>query len=123
MQIDIIMKNNCLVSFLIHPDYIIDKRARDTYRALLSYLRQLRSEQRLWFALPGEVDQWWRARSKMRVIRRGGQWRIEGAGAERAKLAFAKVSGDHLEYEIDTQPLALEVPSSECHGGAVENVG
>jgi hypothetical protein len=28
-------------------------------------------------------------------------WQIEGVGAERAKLAFAKISGDRLEYEID----------------------
>ena len=28
---------------------------------------------------------------------------IEGPGAERAVLAFARVAGDHLEYEVDAQ--------------------
>ena len=117
------MQKNGLVTFLVHPDYIIEKRARNIYRSLLGFLQKLRLEQRLWFALPGEVDQWWRARSKMRVIRQDGQWRIEGKGAERAQLAFAKVVDDHLEYEVEVQPRAAEVQSSQCHTGAIERVG
>ena len=114
-QTQAITNKNGLVSFLIHPDYVIEKRARDVYRSLLDFLDQLRSRERLWFALPGEVDQWWRARSKMRVINHDGQWRIEGPGAERAKLAFAKAAGDHIEYEIDVQQdgkLASVAPKS-----------
>jgi hypothetical protein len=103
MQTEAIMRKNGLVSFLIHPDYIIEKRARGVYRDLLTFLRQLGSKARLWFALPGEVDQWWRERSKLRVIERDGRWRIEGVGAERAQLAFARDNGDHIEYEFDTQ--------------------
>lgn len=109
MQTEAIMQKNGLVSFLIHPDYIIERRARDVYWGLLDFLHQLRSTERLWFALPGEVDQWWRARSKMRMVERDGRWRIEGPGAERAHLAFAKVAGDHLEYEVfDTRQSAPE---------------
>jgi len=89
------------VSFIVHPDYVIEKRARDAYCSLLGYLQQLKSHERLWFALPGEVDQWWRSRSKMNVVSNKGQWEIEGPGAERAVLAFAKAAGDHLEYEVD----------------------
>jgi hypothetical protein len=102
-QMDAITKKNGLVSFLVHPDYVIDNKARDVYRGLLSYLRQTKSSERLWFALPEEVDDWWRARRKMRVAERNGQWQIEGPGAERAKLAFATAVGDHLEYEVDDQ--------------------
>jgi hypothetical protein len=102
-QASAIMERNGLVSFLVHPDYVIESRARAVYRRLLDYLRQLRSSERLWFALPGEVDEWWRARSKMRVVERDGQWQIEGPGAERAKLAFARVAGGHLQYEVDLQ--------------------
>ncbi len=100
-QIDAIVKKNGLASFIVHPDYVIEKRARDAYCDLLGYLQQLKSKERLWFALPGEVDQWWRLRSKLRVVNHDGQWRIEGPGSERAVLAFAKAAGDHLEYEID----------------------
>ena len=103
MQTEAIMQKSGLVSFLIHPDYVIEKRARGVYRDLLSYLQQLRSEEQLWFALPGEVDQWWRARSKMRVINHDGQWRIDGPGSGCAKVAFAKAAGDHLEYEVEAQ--------------------
>lgn len=102
-QIELIKKKNGLMSFLIHPDYIIERRARSVYRSLLGVLRDLGTKEKLWFALPGDVDQWWRSRSKMCVIERNGQWQVEGPGAERAKLAFAKAAGDHLEYEVDTQ--------------------
>jgi len=106
-QIESIMKKNGLMSFLVHPDYVIEKRARDVYRELLGLLRHLASGDKLWFALPGEVDQWWRARNKMHVVRRGGQWRIEGTGAERAVLAFARAAGDRLEYEVNAQLRAV----------------
>ena len=101
-QIDAITKKNGLVSFIIHPDYVIEKRERDVYCRLLGFLQQLRVNERLWCALPREVDEWWRARSKMFVVERDGRWHIEGSGAERAVLAFAKAAGDHLEYEVDT---------------------
>ena len=100
-QTDAIMKKNGLVSFSIHPDYVIESREQKVYLGLLDYLRQLRSSEKLWFALPGEVDEWWRARSKMCVIERGGQWRIEGPGAGRGRLAFARMADDRLEYDVE----------------------
>jgi hypothetical protein len=100
-QTDVIMGKNGLVSFIIHPDYVIEKRSQDIYRGLLSFLRQLDVGKKIWFALPGEIDGWWRSRSKMRLVDHDGEWRIEGPGAERAKLAFAKVAGDRLEYEVE----------------------
>ena len=100
-QTELIVEKNGLVSFIVHPDYIIEKKARDVYRDLLGFLRQLGGERRIWFAVAGEIDHWWRARSKMRLVECDGRWRIEGHGAERAKLAFAKIVGDRLEYEID----------------------
>ena len=44
----------------------------------------------------------------MRVVSHEGKWQIEGPGAERAVLAFAKAAGDHLEYEVDAQLRAVE---------------
>jgi hypothetical protein len=102
-QTETILSKNGLVSFLVHPDYVMEKKACDVYADLLSFLRHLGSRDQLWFALPGEVDQWWRARSKMRVVHRGEQWRIEGPETERAVLAFARFAGDRLEYEVDPQ--------------------
>jgi hypothetical protein len=103
-QAEAILKKNGLISFLVHPDYLVENRTRRVYRDLLSYLSNLRSQEQLWFALPGEVDQWWRDRDQMRVVRESGQWRIEGPRAERAVLAFAKVAGDQLVYEMSTDP-------------------
>jgi len=100
-QTEMILRKNGLISFLVHPDYMLDKRARGIYLDLLCFLRKLGSQRQLWFALPGEVDQWWRTRSKLQVVRRSGGWRIEGPGSERASLAFARICDDHLEYEIE----------------------
>jgi len=100
-QTKIIMDKNGLISFIVHPDYVIEKRAQGIYRDLLSFLRQLGQEKRIWFAVAGEIDCWWRSRSKIRLVDHNGKWQIEGASAERAKLAFAKVVGDRLEYEVE----------------------
>ena len=100
-QIELIMEKNGLVSFIVHPDYVIEQRAQRIYRDLLSFLRQLGVGKRTWFALPGEIDDWWRSRSKMRLVDHDGKWQIEGPGAERAKLAFANLVGDRLEYEVE----------------------
>ncbi|MDQ3348450.1 MAG: hypothetical protein M3545_10830, partial [Acidobacteriota bacterium] len=61
-QIDSILAANGLISFITHPDYLIERRARRVYRELLEHLSRLRSEHHLWVALPGEIDSWWRSR-------------------------------------------------------------
>lgn len=102
-QTKIILEKNGLITLLVHPDYVIDPRARDAYKSLLDFVCKLGQEQKLWFALPGEIDDWWRMRSKMRVVERAGQWKIEGQGAERAVLAFAHASDGRLEYQVGSQ--------------------
>lgn len=97
-QIELIMEKYGLISFLVHPDYIIEKRARNTYEGLLDHLVGLRSEGKVWITLPCEVDRWWRERSQMRLVQRGGSWQIEGFGKERAQLAFARLEGDRVAY-------------------------
>lgn len=99
-QVDLILQHNGLISFLMHPDYLIEKHARGIYRDFLAWLRKLSFQEKMWFALPGEVDTWWRARSQMSLVRLAGGWRIEGRGAERAALAYARDRGDHIEYEV-----------------------
>jgi hypothetical protein len=99
-QTELILEKNGLISFIVHPDYIIEKRARGVYRGLLSYLCQLGREKNIWFAVPSEIERWWRARSKMHLVEHNGNWRIQGPDAELAKLAFAKIMGDRLAYEV-----------------------
>ena len=99
-QIDLILGKNGLMSFIVHPDYVIQRDTLSVYESLLSYLRELREKSRIWSALPAEVDSWWRARSKMSVVRDGNSWRVEGDGAEHAVLAFAKNVDGNLVYEL-----------------------
>jgi len=100
-QLALIMEKHGLASFIVHPDYILEHRARDTYKALLAYLSQLRSEGKIWIALPREVDQWWRERSQMRLSRRGNKWEIEGPGKERARVAYASLEEDCVVYHLE----------------------
>jgi hypothetical protein len=100
-QISLIQAKHGLISFVIHPDYIIPAKARSIYAELLDYLLKLRSQNETWIALPREVAAWWRLREKMDLINEGGCWRIEGEGSERAELAFAVLENDSIVYEVD----------------------
>jgi hypothetical protein len=102
-QIELILAKNGLVSFIVHPDYIQEPEHLAVYRQLLAHLTEIREPRNLWFALPGEIDTWWRARSKMSVVKDGDGWRIEGDGAERAVLAFARLADGQLVYELATE--------------------
>jgi hypothetical protein len=99
-QIQNISAHNGLISFIIHPDYIVQSRERELYRELLQYFVGLRDRRNIWFALPEEINQWWRARSEMRLVRKEGSWQISGQGSERARLAFARMSGGEVEYRL-----------------------
>jgi hypothetical protein len=101
-QTDLILSKNGFVSFIVHPDYVIDPENRDVYRRLLAYLKQLHDEHHVWVALPAEVDSWWRARSQMSIEKNGDSWRIVGEGSDRAVLAFARKADHGLFYEITT---------------------
>jgi hypothetical protein len=102
-QIAAITRHHGLASFIVHPDYVIAKRARATYQALLEHLARLRDEGQTWIALPREVDRWWRQRNQMSVVRDGCGWRIEGPGKERARLAYATLEDDRLTFTTDHQ--------------------
>ncbi len=104
-QIALVTEQHGLASFIVHPDYVVDRRARHTYQALLAHLAQLRADGALWIPLPREVDRWWRERSEMTVVADGPGWRIEGKGSERARLAFASLEGDKLTFTVDGRRL------------------
>jgi len=99
-QFDLIRERNGLISLLAHPDYLIGRRTRKVYESWLDYLRQTLSRENIWAALPREVDQWWRARSKMKLIPKGKGWEISGLQSEKARIAYAVLEGDRLLYEL-----------------------
>jgi hypothetical protein len=102
-QITLLRKRNGLMSFLTHPDYLIEPRAREVYKCLLEYLRQMVVREHIWSALPGDVDLWWRARSKMQIVSRGEEWEIVGPENEKARLTFAVLDGGRIVYEFPNQ--------------------
>jgi len=99
-QIEHISKHNGLMSFIVHPDYLLGQKAQDVFKRLLGLLANMRRESNLWVALPRDVNRWWRQRDRMTLTRKGGEWCIEGEGSERARLAFASVQGDQLVYSV-----------------------
>src|SRR5208283_91600 len=99
-QLALIRERNGLMSFITHPDYLIKRRARKVYETLLDHLTQMIKRERIWAALPGDVNHWWRARSQMSLVSRGSEWGIEGPQKERARLAYAVLDGGRLVYEL-----------------------
>lgn len=99
-QLDIILGSNGLASFIVHPDYVIEARARASYTQLLEYLACLRDQHKVWLARPQEVNRWWRERSQMKLVERDGEWKIEGVGKERASVAYATSHGQEVAYSL-----------------------
>ena len=77
-QIELIANRHGLITFITHPDYLIEGRARNVYTDLLTHLDRLRTTNNLWFALPRDVDRWWRHRSRMELTHDGERWCIAG---------------------------------------------
>jgi hypothetical protein len=100
-QMEIILAKHGLISFIVHPDYIIKPQHRRIYEALLACLTCLQEEHGLWIAAPGDVSRWWRQRAEMRLIEGPDGWRIEGPGNERASVAYATLDNGDLKYEVD----------------------
>ncbi len=110
-QMDTILKGHGLMSFIVHPDYVLESREQKIYRELLCELERSRNKHNVWMPLAGEVDRWWRERSQMRLVPSGPDWIIEGAGAERATIAYAALDGDNLVYEFPGEERPAYSPS------------
>jgi hypothetical protein len=104
VQLEKILSKNGMATFIVHPDYIVESETRAVYKELLAELDQMRKREALWFALPSEIDSWWRARSQMSIVKEGKSWRIVGEGAERAVLGFAKIVDGQLVYQLAREP-------------------
>jgi hypothetical protein len=107
-QMEVIQEHNGLISFIVHPDYVRKARATRAYEALLSKLTDLRSRNGLWIAKPAEVDKWWRERMQMRLVPDGQQFRIEGHGSDRARIAFAYENNGALAFSLE--PRTSNIP-------------
>ena len=99
-QIELIMEKHGLISFVVHPDYIVARRERETYEALLGHLTHLRDEKNVWITTPGEVNRWWRQRAEMHLIETADGWRIEGDGKERARIAYATEEDGRMKFSL-----------------------
>lgn len=99
-QIELIMEKHGLISAVIHPDYLTGSRERNVYEALLGHLVDLRENKNVWITTPGEVNRWWRQRAQMTIVEEGGHLGIEGAGNERACIAYASEKDGRLSFDL-----------------------
>lgn len=88
---DWVAANGGLINLITHPDYLDTPVRLRMYEEFLEYLAGLQAG---WYALPREVAAWWHTRAGLRCVETGDEARIEGAGAERASLAWVQASGD-----------------------------
>jgi hypothetical protein len=100
-QMSYIVEHHGLINVITHPDYVIEQRARDSYKELLDYLNDLRTNSGVWIAQPREVNAWWRERSDMKLVWDSDRWTVVGPGSERAAVAYFEVDGDRPEYRVD----------------------
>jgi hypothetical protein len=100
-QIEQIISQHGLLSFNIHPDYVMQSDTLPVYKALLSKLTAVRAQHNLWAALPRDVNRWWRQRSNMRLLFEENTWRIVGDGSEQAVVAYAAVENGRLTYSVE----------------------
>jgi hypothetical protein len=100
-EVNSISSSHGLAAFIVHPDYVIDRRARMVYEDLLQYLSSFCVSANLWQPLPRDVAHWWRERSRMHIEPAGNTWKIVGPGSERARVAFAQIEGGRLTYHFE----------------------
>ena len=95
---DWIIANGGLINLITHPDYLDTPARLRMYEEFLEYLA---TREDGWFALPREVAEWWRTRAQLRCVEDGDDARIEGDGAERGTLQWARTSADAATLDVD----------------------
>jgi hypothetical protein len=58
----------------------------------------------MWIPLPRELNDWWRNRNEMRLVKEGSTWQIQGPEKRRARIAYASLDGDRVSYSFDFVP-------------------
>lgn len=89
------------MNFIIHPDYVTQDRELQVFKGLLAYLADLRAKDGLWIPLPHELNQWWRQRSRMGLVKNANAWEVVGEGKERARLAYLRLEDGKLVYDLE----------------------
>ena len=110
-QIELVLEQHGLISFIVHPDYLLEKRARDVYASLLERLAHLRQQSKMWIPLPRQLNDWWRSRNEMRLVKEGSSWQIKGSQQESARVAFAHLEDNRVVYSFDSECQAHEIPT------------
>ncbi len=70
---------------ITHPDYMLERRFLDVYAR---FLAAFGDDPSLWRVLPRDVSAWWRRRAESRIVPAADGWRVEGAAAAEATVAF-----------------------------------
>ncbi len=91
---DWLIENGGLINLITHPDYLDTPARLRMYEEFIVYLSE---QQDGWNALPREVAAWWRTRADLRLVETDGEARIEGDGAERARIDWAHLEGGELK--------------------------
>jgi hypothetical protein len=102
-QIKLIVQKHGLISVITHPDYLLGEPQQEVYKELLEHLAELRDDQGVWAALPGQINEWWRNRHQMTLVAEGDRFRIEGRGSERARVAYATLENERVVYAIQSE--------------------
>ena len=100
-QMDLILQKSGLATFLIHPDYILGADTSRVFHSLLEYLTGICADRHVWCPLPKQVDAWWTQRNSMKLECRDGKWHVVGPGSERARVAYASLSGTDVVYQFE----------------------
>jgi hypothetical protein len=95
-----ILERHGVMNFIIHPDYVTGSQEMQVFKDLLAYIAELRAKAGLWIPLPRELNEWWRQRSRMQIVKNGNGWKIVGEGKERAQIAYARLEKGKLVYEL-----------------------
>jgi len=99
-QMELVLERHGLLSFNIHPDYILPEERFGLYRQLLEHLTAIRAELGVWVAPPAEVNLWWRQRREMHIVNDGPGLRVSGPSSERAVVAYASLENGRVVYEL-----------------------
>jgi hypothetical protein len=91
-----VARHHGLVNVIVHPDYLGNDARRAAYDELVAAMA---AEKDGWHALPRDVARWWRTRAGLRIREKPGGAVVEGPGAERATVAWARLEGDAVVFD------------------------
>jgi hypothetical protein len=126
-QTSVILEKHGVMNFIIHPDYVTEGPEMAVFKNLLAYLAELRDKAGVWIPLPRELNDWWRQRSRMQLVKNGSGWEIVGEGRERARLAYARLVDGKLVYDLapltsgPAEPAreSARAPVSSCNSAGI----